>query len=85
MSLVSLKESLMMSPEERASLGEFVEQVKDISEFFEEAIKIAKDLPYKDVLERRKLPWLAGAGSALPLIKFAAVLLESSSNRETRR
>jgi Pentapeptide repeats (8 copies) len=76
MPLMSLKQALELSPEEQSTLGDVVEKIKDVAEFFNDAFEALDGSPVLESLEKA-LPWIVEVAdsSGLPFVKFAGSFL----------
>src|SRR5436190_5243256 len=71
---------LGLSPQEKASLGETVSSIKDVSEYLSDIVEMAGKSNYLEAVAKAT-PWAGAAvdalGEALPPVKFAVKLFES--------
>jgi hypothetical protein len=76
MAFLSLKTALDISPEEQSRLGEYNDKIKDVAEFFSDAVEAMKDSSFMEALET-VAPWVGEAvdSAGIPFVKFATSLL----------
>jgi hypothetical protein len=76
MEFISLKNALDISPEEQSKLGEYNEKIKDIAEFFSDALEAVGDSSFLDALGNA-VPWVSeiADSSGIPFVKFATSFL----------
>jgi len=71
MAFIPLIGALDLTAEEKSSLGETADKIKDVAEFFGDAYEVIESLPFYEALTKA-LPWVADAADAsgIPFLKF---------------